>query len=40
MPINRNVKQIVIELLFVVGEFLCRLIHSRQRNRDPDDCDY
>ena len=37
MRINRNVKQILVELLFVVGEFICRLINKRQRDRDPDD---
>ena len=40
MRINRNVKQILVELLFVVGEFICHLINKRRRNRDPDDDDY
>lgn len=33
MRINGNVKQVVIELLFVIGDFICRLIHNRQRER-------
>lgn len=40
MRINRNLKQVLVELLFVIGEFICRLINKRQRNRDPDDDDY
>jgi hypothetical protein len=40
MRINRNVKQILVELLFVIGEFICRLINKRQRNPNPDDDDY
>ncbi len=40
MKFDCKLKQIVIDLLFVIGEFICRIINSRQRNRNPDDYDY
>jgi len=40
MRIGINVRQIIVELMFVVGEFICRLINRRQRDRNPDDYDY
>lgn len=37
---NCRTRQIVIDLLFVIGEFACRIINSRQRNRHAEDYDY
>jgi len=40
MRFSCNTKQVLVDLLFVIGSFLCQLISRRQKNRNPDDYDY
>lgn len=40
MRLSCNTKQVLVDLLFVLGSFICQLISRRQRNRIPDDYDY
>ena len=40
MKINCNTKQVLVDLLFVIGSFICRIINRRQRDREPEDYDY